>query len=134
MLLEGLGIDKSKDIIPCDSADKYTGENKGTVEMVKGLRKCGYTHAYKISKTKSVMFWLASMKKKKIHIIKNHLYKQALKEQQNYKMREIGGISINQPLDKFNHIWDSARYGHIAHNSPSREYTTDQSTINSIPY
>ena len=62
------------------------------------------------------MFWLTSMKKKKIHIIKNHLYKQALKEQQNYKMKEIAGISINQPIDKWNHIWDAARYGHIAHN------------------
>lgn len=115
-LLESLGIDKAKDIIPCDSADKYTGENKGTVEMVRGLKNEGFIHAYKISKTKSVMFWLNSMKKKKIHIIKNHLYKQALKEQQNYKMKEIAGISINQPIDKWNHIWDAARYGHIAHN------------------
>ena len=63
------------------------------------------------------MFWLTSMKKKKIHIVKNHLYKQALKEQQNYKMKEIAGIQINQPVDKWNHIWDAARYGHIAHNS-----------------
>lgn len=133
-LLQGLGIDKVKDIIPCDSADKYTGENKGTVEMVKGLRKEGFEFAYKISKTKSVMFWLGSMKKKKIHIIKNHLYKEALKEQQNYKMREIAGISINQPLDKFNHIWDAARYGHIAHNSKSQIFTTDQETIKSINY
>ncbi|MCC9016933.1 phage terminase large subunit [Flavobacterium lipolyticum] len=134
MLLESLGIDKSKDIIPCDSADKYTGENKGTVEMVKGLKKLKWINAYKISKTKSVMFWLASMKKKKIHIVKNHLYKEALKEQQNYKMREIAGISINQPLDKFNHIWDSARYGHIAHNSKPKTYTTNAETIKSVNY
>ena len=104
------------DIIICDSADKYTGENKGTVEMVKSLRSFMW-NAKKISKTKSVMFWLTSMKKKKIHIIKNHLYKQALKEQQNYKMKEIAGIQINQPIDKWNHIWDAARYGHIAFNS-----------------
>jgi hypothetical protein len=54
---------------------------------------------HKISKTKSVDVWLTSMKKKKIHIIKNHLYKQALKEQQNYKMKEIAGIAINQPMN-----------------------------------
>jgi hypothetical protein len=65
------------------------------------------------------MFWLNS-KKKKIHIIKNHLYKQSLKEQQNYKMKEIAGIAINQPIDKWNHIWDSARYGHIAHNNKNK--------------
>lgn len=116
-LMRSLEIDPLKDIIPCDSADKYTGENKGTVEMVRGLKEEGFVNAYKISKTKSVMFWLTSMKQKKIHVVKNHLYKEALKEQQNYKMKEINGIAINQPEDKFNHIWDAARYGHIAHNS-----------------
>lgn len=109
------------DLVICDSADKYTGENKGTVEMVRSLKKA-LVHAKKVSKTKSVMFWLTSMKKKKIHIVKNHLYKQALKEQQNYKMKEVAGIQINQPIDKWNHIWDAARYGHIAHNS-------DQNTV-----
>jgi len=132
--LQSLGIDKAKDIIPCDSADKYTGENKGTVEMVKGLRKEGFEFAYKISKTKSVIFWIGSMKKKKIHIVKNHLYNKALKEQQNYKMKEIGGISINQPLDKFNHIWDAARYGHIAHNSKTTVLATSQEVLNTINY
>jgi hypothetical protein len=134
LLLESLGIDKAKDIIPCDSADKYTGENKGTVEMVKGLKREGFVNAYKISKTKSVMFWLGSMKKKKIHIVKNHLYKQALKEQQNYKMKEIAGIAINQPLDKFNHIWDAARYGHIAHNSNTIVLKTSAEELNKINY
>jgi len=127
LLFETLGLDKKYDIIPCDSADKYTGENKGTVEMVRGLNELGWVNAYKISKTKSVMFWLTSMKKKKIHIVKNHLYKQALKEQQNYKMKEINGIAINQPIDKWNHIWDSARYGHIAHNNPELIYKTEKS-------
>lgn len=133
-LMEELGIDPAKDIIPCDSADKYTGENKGTVEMVKGLRQKGFVYAYKISKTKSVMFWLNSMKTKRIHIVKNHLYQQALKEQQNYRMKEIGGIAINQPIDKFNHIWDMARYGHIAHNSKSQVLATDEETLKSINY
>lgn len=129
-----IGIDREKDIIPCDSSDKYTGENKGTVEMVKGLKKEGFVNAYKISKTKSVMYWLGSMKKKKVHIVKNHLYKEALKEQQNYKMKEVGGISINQPLDKFNHIWDAARYGHIAHNSESKVLKTSEEVLRSINY
>jgi phage terminase large subunit len=104
-------------VIPCDSADKYTGENKGTVEMVLGLQNLGYVNAYKISKTKSIMFWLLSMKKKRIHIVKNHLYHHAKKEQENYRMKEINGIMINQPIDKFNHMWDFARYGHMAFNA-----------------
>lgn len=133
LLLESLGIEKEA-IIPCDSADKYTGENKGTVEMVKGLKKEGFVNAYKISKTKSVMYWLNSMKTKKIHIVKNHLYKEALKEQQNYRMKEINGIAINQPIDKFNHMWDQARYGHIAHNSQKIILTTDEKTLSQINY
>jgi len=48
-----IGIEK--DIpIPCDSSDKYTGENKGTVEMVKELDELGYS-VFKISKKKSVL-------------------------------------------------------------------------------
>lgn len=133
-LLTELGIDPAKDIIPCDSADKYTGENKGTVEMVKGLKQEGFVNAYKISKTKSIMFWLTSMKTKKIHIVKNHLYRQALKEQQNYRMKEIAGIAINQPNDKFNHMWDAARYGHIAHNSKTQIFTTSEEVIKTINY
>ena len=132
-LMEKLEIEKDA-IIPCDSADKYTGENKGTVEMVRGLKQEGYTNAYKISKTKSVMFWLTSMKSKKIHIVINHLHKFALKEQQNYRMKEINGIAINQPIDKFNHLWDSARYGHIAHNSKTLILETDKETLNRINY
>jgi phage terminase large subunit len=131
--LKALNIDEQA-VIPCDSADKYTGENKGTVEMVKGLRKEGFVNAFKISKTKSVMYWLNSMKGKKIHIVKNHLYQQALKEQQNYRMREINGIAINQPIDNFNHIWDTMRYGHIAFNSESKVLQTPEEVLKSINY
>jgi PBSX family phage terminase large subunit len=102
-----------------DSADKYTGENKGTVEMVRDLKKKGW-NIKKVSKTKSVMYWLTSMKKKKIHIVKNNNYIHAKKEQENYRMKLINGIAINQPVDKFNHMWDSARYGHIANNSKTQ--------------
>lgn len=140
LFFEEIGIKKNTDkytqdgeLIICDSADKYTGENKGTVEMVSGLVKLLF-RAKKISKKKSVMHWLNSMKTKKIHVVKNHLYKQALKEQQNYRMKEIGGIAINEPIDKFNHLWDAARYGHIAYNSPEQVFTTDQETIKSINY
>lgn len=112
---ETLGVEKYLPIA-CDSSDKYTGENKGTVEMVRGLQDLGYDEAFKISKTKSVMYWILSMKKKKIHVVKNHLWKYAKKEQENYKFKEINGILINQPIDKYNHFWDMARYGHISHN------------------
>jgi len=113
--MKSKGIDYKKPIT-ADSSDKYTGENKGTVEMVKGLKGKGVNIA-KVDKTKSVMFWLMSMKQKRIHIVRNEFYSQMKKEQENYKMREINGIAINQPIDSYNHFWDSARYRHMAFNS-----------------
>jgi len=122
---DAIGIDK-KLPLPCDSADKYTGQ-QGTVEMVTGLRRQGYFNAFKISKTKTVMFWLNSMKTKKVHIVRNHLYKHAKVEAENYRIREINGTPINEPLDQFNHMWDAARYGHIAYNNPAHTHTTKKS-------
>jgi len=113
---EAVGVEMG-DIIACDSSDKYTGENKGTVEMVQGLRDLGYDEAFKISKTKSIMYWLSSMKRKKLHCVKNHLWKHVKKEKENYKFKEVNGILINQPIDKYNHIFDSARYGHMSHSN-----------------
>lgn len=101
--------------ITADSSDKYTAENKGTVEMVGDLKKRGWL-IDKVSKTKSVMYWLSNMKKKKIHIVKNNIYKHARIEQENYRYKTVNGIAINQPIDNFNHFWDASRYSHIAHN------------------
>ena len=98
-----------------DSSDKHSND-KGTVEMVSGLRKLGW-NIHKVSKTQNVMFHLASMKRKRINIIKNELQHFAKREAENYKLREINGIAINQPIDKFNHFWDAARYRHMAFNN-----------------
>lgn len=116
-ILTALGLEKWKPF-PMDSSDKYTAENKGTVEMVKGMKKLGW-HAYKISKTKSIMYWLSSMKIKRINIIINGNIKHARMEQQNYTFKEIGGMLINVPNDKNNHMWDAARYCHMAWNTPA---------------
>ena len=132
-VLDSLGVKRytsetkrDGDLIICDSSDKYTGENKGTVEMVRDLKN-NLFNAKKVSKTKGVMFWLNSMKAKKIHIVKNHLYDHIKKEKENYKLREIQGVSVNQPIDSWNHFWDSARYGHIAHNSKNKTiYSTTE--------
>ena len=113
---EKIGMNKKLPTVG-DSADKYTGENKGTVEMVRELRLLGWS-INKIHKSKSVMYWLLDMKGKTINIIINHLVHFARKEQENYRMKVINGIAINQPEDKFNHFWDMVRYGHMALNQP----------------
>lgn len=98
--------------IPCeaDSSDKYTGENKGTIEMVKDLKKLGW-NIRKVSKTKSIVYWILKMKEKRINIVNNHLVQHAREEQQSYTWKVVNGIAINQPIDKFNHFWDASRYG-----------------------
>jgi len=104
--------------IICDSSDKMTLENKGTVEMVKGLRAEGW-EAKKVSKTKSIMYWILSAKNKRINFVINDLSRHLKKEQQNYRFMEIHGITINQPIDGFDHALSAMRYGHMAWNSPT---------------
>jgi len=101
--------------LPCtaDSSDKYTGENKGTVEMVSELRLKGWS-IRKVKKTQSVIYWVGEMKNKRIHIITNSLVGHVREEQENYTFKTINGIAINQPIDKFNHFWDAFRYGYMS--------------------
>lgn len=101
--------------IPCnaDSSDKYTGENKGTVEMVRDLRNLGW-NIEKVSKKKSVMYWLLKMKEKRINIVSSPLLNYMRIEQENYRLKLVNGIAINQPIDKFNHAWDASRYAKIS--------------------
>jgi len=101
--LTSIGISKSMPIT-ADSADKYTSEKRGAVEMVRSLFNLGWSIT-KVRKSKNVMFWLASMKTKKIHIVKNHLYPEFKKEKENYRLKEINGIAINQPIDDYNHCF-----------------------------
>jgi phage terminase large subunit len=110
-----IGINK-KLPVTADSSDKFTNERHGTIEMVVSLKKKGW-NIFKVSKTYSVMFWLLRMKHKRINIVKNHLWSYARKEQENYRLKIINGIAINQPIDEFNHFWDASRYAFMAANT-----------------
>jgi len=116
LFMEKIGIEKHIPIT-ADSSDKYTGENKGTVEMVKGLRLLGWPIS-KVHKTKSIMFWLNSMKRKRINIVNNHLIMYFKKELENYRMKAVNGIAINQPIDAFDHAITGGRYGYMSLHQP----------------
>lgn len=116
LYMEKIGISK-KTPITADSSDKYTSENKGTVRMVSELQDKGWS-IDKVSKTKSLMYWIGEMRQKQIHIIINDLSHKAKEEQENYKFKTVNGIAINQPIDKFNHFWDGGRYGYMSLNKP----------------
>ncbi len=111
--------------IIADSSDKFTAENKGTVEMVKELRVLGWKIT-KVSKTISVIFWLEKMQDKRINIVINHLVEHARRCQENYMYKLVNGIKLNQPDGekriqgfKTNDFWDGARYGFMALNQSS---------------
>jgi PBSX family phage terminase large subunit len=108
--------------IPCtaDSSDKYTGENKGTVEMVKGLKNLGWNIS-KVSKTKSIMYWLNEMKGKRINVIENEFSHFIKIELENYRLKTVNGIAINQPIDGFDHAISAGRYGYMSLHKPGIE-------------
>ena len=111
--LTAIGISKY-DPITADSSDKYVSERKGTTQMVRELFDKGWEIS-KVSKTKSIMYWLLDMRDYKIHIVKSGLIDKFQTEVENYTFKEVNGILINQPIDKFNHAFDSARYAHMSH-------------------
>ncbi len=111
--LTAMGVSKYIPIT-ADSSDKFVSERHGVVKMVSDLYDRGWEIS-KVSKVKGVMYWITDMKTYKIHIVKNHLYQYAKAEQENYQLKEVNGIEINQPVDKFNHFWDGSRYSHMAH-------------------
>ena len=112
-LLNALGIDKHSVII-ADSSDQYKSEKHGAIKMVDDLyNDYDWFGIDKVSKTKNLLFWLLDMKRYKIHIVKNKLYKHAKKERENYIWKEINGQSLNTPIDDYNHFWDQARYAHM---------------------
>ena len=75
--------------------------------MIALMRKAGL-RVYAVKKFPgSIMYGITVMKKFKIHLVDDPDMR---KEQENYKYKEINGIKLNEPIDKYNHIWDASRY------------------------
>lgn len=106
----------------CDSSDRYSND-KGSVEMVRGLKDNGYPEAFKVSKTQDMMFWIGSVKQKKLHCVRDKagLWRHVKKERENYVFKEINGKSINKPIDGYDHALTAMRYGHMAWNKKKYE-------------
>ncbi len=69
----------------------------------------------------SVKHGIDSMKQKKIHIDRNSLNGQ--KEARLYKWKEDrDGNTLNEPVKKFDHFWDAARYGRQGLNQGSHDF------------
>lgn len=58
----------------------------------------------------SISYGIGILKNYRLHIVKNRFYHEVLKEQSNYKYKQVNGISLDEPIDDFNHFWDAVRY------------------------
>jgi PBSX family phage terminase large subunit len=102
--LKNAGL-KYNESISSDCADKYND-----YEMVKELKNLGW-NVHKVSKAKGIVWGIGLLKKHKIHLVRNVNLK---REQENYKWREINGISVNEPVHAYCHAFDSIRYAYIS--------------------
>lgn len=59
----------------------------------------------------SIKYGIGVLKKYNIHIVDHPA---ARKEQGNYRYKVIHGISVDEPIDDFNHFWDSLRISAIS--------------------
>ena len=86
--------------------NQFLNENTGDIQEI-----VSDVDIKKVNKAKGIMWSIGLLKKHKIHIVHNI---NAKREQENYKWREINGICINEPIDKYNHFWDACRYAYIS--------------------
>lgn len=87
-----------KSLIWCDSADP---------QMIRDLQRNGL-RAFPVKKFPgSIQHGIDVMKRFSLNIVNCDDFKT---EQANYAWRTIQGIMINEPIDKYNHLWDASRY------------------------
>ena len=75
--------------------------------MIADIRRKQY-NIFEVAKPPgSILYGIDLMNRFNIHIMYD---KNAKAEQENYCYKKIHGIQVNEPVDGFNHFWDSARY------------------------
>ncbi len=88
----------------CDSADKYAKNPEG---MVRNL----VARQLRVHKAKkfpdSVRVGIDLLGAFNLHIVRSANFEA---EQAAYVWDKINGITIDRPIDKYNHLWDAARY------------------------
>lgn len=75
--------------------------------MIGSLRRMGL-NIYAVKKyAGSVKTGIDIMKRYKLHVVKDANF---LSEINNYTWKKVNGITLNEPIDKYNHNFDSCRY------------------------
>lgn len=80
--------------------------------MITDLKVQGYP-VYAINKFRgSVNYGNGLLNRFKLHIVSDSDFR---REQENYKYKEVNGVTMNEPVDCFNHLWDASRYAVMGH-------------------
>ncbi len=79
--------------------------------LIRDCRKAGIQMFAAHKYPGSIKHGISTIKKFKIHLVDSAPVR---KEQSNYKFREIHGIRLDEPIDDFNHFWDSLRMAVIS--------------------
>lgn len=87
-----------------DSADKYAKNPEG---MVKSLQMRGLSVIKAKKFQDSITIGISYMKNFRIHCVRT---KNMQIEANSYVWDFVNGFLINRPKDKYNHLWDAARY------------------------
>jgi len=87
--------------------DKHCWADSADPGMISKFRQAGL-NVFGVNKYPgSVKDGIDTLKGYKIHLVRN---KDVRKEQENYSWKEINGILLNEPNDKYNHFFDQLRY------------------------
>lgn len=93
------------DIIPDENAVIWA--DSADPGMINDLKVAGFP-VYAINKFRgSINYGNGLVNKFRIHIVRDEDFR---KEQENYKYKVVNGIKLNEPEDKYNHLWDATRY------------------------
>lgn len=91
-------------LIPMDSIIWADSADPG---MIGDLQRNGLTVIGAKKFPGCIMHRIDIIKRYKIHIVRDIDFR---KEQENYKFKEVQGIRLNEPIDKYNHLWDATGY------------------------
>ena len=96
-IFQDAGLTKST-AIWCDSADQ------GTIGY---LRRKGWRVLAVNKPAGSIAYGISLLKERRLNIVD---CKEWRAEQAGYRKRVVNGITLNEPADRNNHLWDAARY------------------------
>lgn len=91
--------------------DNHIWADSADPGMIAELRRLGVMALAVKKFPGSVKFGIDFLKSHKLVLVRDN---DVRREQENYKWREVGGISLNEPVDDFNHFWDACRYACVS--------------------